>query len=215
MSETTPGSNTPTPFELTHRWATVSQNAITGWLRTGRAALTAFDGTSASSRLESCGTEAIEEGEEELACTDPEWVTERSVESPGDLSVGDFIRFTKTFSDDDVVTFAFSSGDTNRLHLEESYADGTRFGGRILHGTLVAGTISAALARLPGLTVYLSQNLEFHAPVEPGEAVTAEVSIVEALDDNRYRLSTLVSGEDDQTVIDGEAIVLVDEHPDD
>ena len=116
-------------------------------------------------------------------------------------------------ADEDVTAFAAASGDTNPLHLDDVFASQTRFRGRIAHGTLIGGLISAALARLPGLTIYLSQDLEFHNPVRVGDRLTAICEIVEDLGDDQYRLTTRVlDGED--AVIDGEAVVLVDELPD-
>jgi len=139
----------------------------------------------------------------------PEWHVTISEDHPGNLGVGDRIEFTKTISDDDVRQFAAASGDTNPLHLDDEFAEQTRFRGRIAHGTLVGSLISAALARLPGLTIYLSQNLEFLAPVEIGDRVTAECSIAEDLGNNQYRLTTTVTDDDGETVIDGEAVVLI------
>lgn len=149
------------------------------------------------------------------AYSGPEWEFERTVETPEEISVGDTVRFTKTLSDDDVTAFAAASGDTNRLHLEEDFAAASRFGGRIVHGTLVAGLISAALARIPGLTIYLSQDLEFLGPVEIGSSVTAETEVLEDLGDDKYRLRTdVMKTESDETVIEGEAVVLIDALPD-
>lgn len=130
------------------------------------------------------------------------------------VSTGDVIRFSKTISADDVEVFAEASGDTNRLHLEDDYAVETRFDERIAHGTLVAGTISAALARLPGLTVYLSQEVSYLGPVPIGESVTATCRVVEQLKETQFRLETTVIREDGETVIDGEAVVLSDPIPD-
>ena len=126
-----------------------------------------------------------------------------------DVDVGDSITFTKTIHDEDVRRFAASSGDTNPLHLDEDFAEETRFNGRIAHGILVSGTISAALARIPGDVVYLSQDLEFLAPVDIGDRVTADCTIAEDLGNNQYRLTTTVTNEDGDTVIDGEAVVLI------
>lgn len=137
----------------------------------------------------------------------PEWDVE--VEADPRLSVGDAVRFTKTLSEADVERFAAASGDTNPLHLDDERASETRFDGRIVHGTLAAGLISAALARLPGDVVYLSQDLEFRAPVRIGDRITADVEIVEDLGGERFRLRTTVEG-DDGLVIDGEAVVLVE-----
>ena len=126
-----------------------------------------------------------------------------------DVDVGDSITFTKTIHDEDVRRFAASSGDTNPLHLDEDFAEETRFNGRIAHGILVSGTISAALARIPGDVVYLSQDLEFLAPVDIGDRVTADCTIAEDLGNNQYRLTTTVTSDDGDTVIDGEAVVLI------
>ena len=152
--------------------------------------------------------------EPSMAYGDEEWTVERTVEHAEDIGVGDEVRFSKRLTQKDVENFAYASGDTNRLHLDDDFAAKSRFGNRIAHGTLVSGTISSALARLPGLTVYLSQDLRFLKPVDIGERVTAICEIVEDLGGNRYRLTTRVEREDGEAVIDGEAVVLIDDLPD-
>jgi len=143
----------------------------------------------------------------------PEWHAETTAETAEELRVGDRFEFTKTITDDDVRGFAAASGDTNPLHLDDEFAEETRFRGRIAHGTLVGGLISAALARVPGLVIYLSQDLEFHNPVRVDDRITAECEIVEDLGNNQYRLTTRVKDGDD-VAIDGEAVILVDDLPD-
>ncbi len=125
------------------------------------------------------------------------------------LAVGARASLTKTISDADIVKFAEATGDTNPVHLDDAYARGTSFGGRIAHGLLTAGLISAVLAnRLPGPgTVYLSQTLEFKAPVRPGDTVTAEVEVVEVIG-RRARLATRCLLADGTLVLTGEAVVL-------
>jgi len=142
---------------------------------------------------------------------DPDWSFEH--EGDGEVSVGDVVRFRKELSEADVETFAEATGDTNRLHLEEEFAARSRFGGRIAHGVLTAGVISAALARLPGLTVYLSQDLRFLGPVRTGGAVTAVCEVVEDLGKNKFELTTTVYDDDDEVVVDGEAVVTMSEFP--
>lgn len=148
----------------------------------------------------------------ETAYEDPDWEFDYEGD-PDTVDVGDVVRFRKPLSDADVRGFAEASGDTNRLHLDETFAAGTRFGGRIAHGTLVGGTISAALARLPGLTIYLAQDLSYQGPVAIGETVTAVCEVVEAIGGERYRLSTRVVDEDGERAIEGEAVVLIDDLP--
>jgi acyl dehydratase/CBS domain-containing protein len=142
------------------------------------------------------------------------WEFESIGARPDQIDVGDVVRFSKELSASDVETFAEASGDTNRLHLDAEYASGTRFGRRIAHGTLAAGLISAALARLPGLIVYLSQDTSYLGPVGLGDRVTAVCEVVEDLGNERYRLTTSVVTDDGEQVIDGEAVVLADRIPD-
>ncbi len=142
------------------------------------------------------------------------WSFERTADHLEELGVGDTVTFEKRLTEEDVITFAAISGDTNRLHLDEAFAAETRFGERIVHGTLVSGLISSALARLPGLTIYLSQDLEFRGPVGIDDYVSARVEVVEDLGHSQYRLETVIRNEDDDAVvIQGEAVVLIDELP--
>jgi len=128
-----------------------------------------------------------------------------------DLAEGMTAACVKTISEDDVLRFADVSGDRNPLHLDEEFAARSRFSGRIVHGMLGAGLISAALAmRLPGPgAVYVKQSLRFAAPVRVGDEVTARVTVT-AVDRprKRVRLAT-VCRVGETVVIDGEADLLV------
>lgn len=130
-----------------------------------------------------------------------------------EIAVGDSVSYEKRLSKSDVEGFADVTGDTNALHLNESFARRTRFSGRIVHGTLVAGLISAALAAFPGLTIYIEQDLSFRRPARIGASLTAKCAVAEALDDDMFRLVTTVTNEDEQIVIDGTATVLIDDLP--
>ena len=121
-------------------------------------------------------------------------------------SVDDTAHTTLEVTSDRIEAFAEVSGDTNPLHLDKSYAEESIFGGRIAHGMLSAGAISAAIADLPGEIVYVSQDLEFLHPVRPGDTVSVTVTVVEDLDDDKVRVET--SAETSEKVVTGEAIVL-------
>ena len=135
------------------------------------------------------------------------------IADPTSLQEGDSVNFSKEITDDDVRKFAEATSDTNALHLNDAFAEKTRFGHRIVHGTLVSGLISAALACFPGLTIYISQNLEFQQPVDIGETLTARCKIVDELDGARYRLTTRIENDANQIVLDGTATVLIDPIP--
>jgi len=125
-------------------------------------------------------------------------------------SVGDSAAFTKVFSEEDVFLFAGISGDRNPIHVDKGFAAKTRFKERIAHGLLTAGTISAAIGmKLPGPgCLYLSQTLEFKAPVFPGDEITARVEIVEVISEKRLRMKTQCFNQEKVLVIDGEAIIV-------
>jgi acyl dehydratase len=219
----------PTLADVTESWSDASYHVLNSYLEANRALVAALgfpSGTSASTPTPRSAPaarppapepqSAIETAEStpELAGVANDWETERSVETREELGVDEYVRFTKRVTDGDVYAFAGASGDTNRLHLGDEFAAGTRFGGRIAHGTLASGLISAALARLPGLVIYLSQDLEFRAPVGIGDRVAADCEVVEDLGDYRYRLSTAVTDADTgDVVIGGEAVILLDEEP--
>jgi len=135
-----------------------------------------------------------------------------------ELEVGQSAEFTKTISDEDVMLFAKVSGDFNPVHVDEVAAANSRFGSRIAHGLLTAGLISAAIAgKLPGPgSVYLSQTLRFTAPVRIGETVTATVQVIEIVAaKRRVKLSTVCRNQKGETVVDGEALVMVSEESSD
>lgn len=127
-----------------------------------------------------------------------------------ELEVGQAASQTRTVTEADVVMFGGVTGDLNPAHTNEVYAASTPFGGRIAHGMLGAGYISAVLGMtLPGPgTIYLKQTLEFRAPVKMGETITARVEVAEKMPKGRVRLVTTCTNQDDATVITGEALVL-------
>ena len=165
------------------------------------------------SRVEADGGLAAADrpGVNETAYDRADWTFADDGDRPTEIEQGETFEFEKTLSAADVAAFAEASGDTNRLHLDEEFAAETRFGRRIAHGTLAAGVVSAALARLPGTVVYLSQSLSFQGPVDIGETVTATVTAAERLGTDRWRFETALFDADGDRAIDGEATVLIDE----
>jgi len=128
------------------------------------------------------------------------------------LKTGDSASLTKTFSDDDVRSFAEISGDTNPVHLDDDFAAGTRFKRRLLHGMLTAGLISAVLGtKLPGPgSIYLSQSMTFRAPVFINGTITATGTVSRIREDKPIvTLATVCKNQDGEVVLDGEAVLLV------
>ena len=128
-----------------------------------------------------------------------------------EITVGQRAEYSKTITEADVMMFAEVTGDFNPVHTDEAAAAKTRFGGRIAHGMLSAGLISAAIAgKLPGPgSIYLGQTLKFTAPVRLDDTVTTTLEVIELLSKNRVRLSTTCRNQKGETVVEGEATVMV------
>lgn len=124
-----------------------------------------------------------------------------------DLQVGMSASVSKTVTEADIIMFAGVSTDVNPAHIDEEYAKGTQFGGRIAHGMLSASFISAVLAnKLPGAgTIYLGQTLKFKAPVRIGDTVTATVTVKEVVVEKRRCVLDSVCTVGGKTVIEGES----------
>lgn len=128
-----------------------------------------------------------------------------------DLEVGQSDTFTRTVTEDLIVAFAEVSGDNNPVHLDADYAAGTQFGERIAHGMLSAGFVSTVIGtRLPGPgAIYMSQNLQFRAPVKIGDEVTATCTVTDINRERRRVTLETICTVGETAVIKGEALVLV------
>ncbi|HUZ75499.1 MAG TPA: MaoC family dehydratase [Stellaceae bacterium] len=127
-----------------------------------------------------------------------------------DLAMGMTASYRHTITDADVHAFADVTGDHNPLHLDDEFARATRFKGRIVHGMLTASYFSTTLAILPGPgTIYLSQSLNFRAPVRIGDTVEARVTVAEIIADKGRVLLKTECRVGDTIVVDGEAMALV------
>lgn len=142
-------------------------------------------------------------------------IMERKAYCFEDLELGMEASFQKTVSDQDILTFAGVSGDKNPVHLDDTYAGKTMFKGRIAHGMLTASYISAVFGmEMPGPgAIYISQTLNFRAPVRIGDVVTAKVKVVELIGAKRrarFECQCLVAG---KPVLEGEAVLMVPGRP--
>ncbi|GAB6085569.1 MaoC family dehydratase [Alkaliphilus crotonatoxidans] len=128
-----------------------------------------------------------------------------------ELKIGDKGFFEKTITETDVYLYAGISGDLNPAHINESYAQDSLFKERIAHGMLTAGLISAVLGmQLPGPgTIYLGQELKFHAPVKFNDTIQASVEVIEIMaEKNKVKLSTVCKNQRGEVVLSGVATVM-------
>lgn len=128
-----------------------------------------------------------------------------------DLAIGMAAKMARVVTDADVVQFANLSGDHNPVHLDEAYAAGTLFQGRIAHGILTASYISAVLGtKLPGPgAIYISQTLNFRAPVRIGDEVVTQVKIRDLLPHKHRVMLDCACVVGETVVLEGEAVLKV------
>ena len=126
-----------------------------------------------------------------------------------DIKVGMTAAFAKTITEADILLFAGVSGDTNPVHINQVFAEKSRFGGRIAHGMLSASLISTVLGtKLPGPgCIYLSQTLKFVAPVRIGDTVEARVTVDQVIEEKRRFIIKTECRVGDTVVVSGEAMI--------
>ena len=132
------------------------------------------------------------------------------------LNLGDSASVSKTVTETDVYLFAGITGDLNPAHVNEVASSQTMFKGRIAHGMLSAGLISAVLGMyLPGPgTIYLGQELKFTKPVRIGDTITATATITEMIvEKNIIKLETICTNQNGEVVTKGVATVMPPKAP--
>jgi 3-hydroxybutyryl-CoA dehydratase len=126
------------------------------------------------------------------------------------IKEGDKRTLSKTITEQDMRDFATLTGDFNPIHLDDKFAEKTMFKGKIAHGILIAGLISAALSKFPGVIIYLSQNLRFPKPVRAGEVIEATAEVMEKVEErSELKLKTTCRNQRDEIVVEGEAQIMV------
>jgi len=134
-------------------------------------------------------------------------LNKRSIEF---VKVGDKRSASKVITKQDIEIFANLSGDFNPIHMDDDIASRTVFRSRIAHGMLVAGIISAALSKFPGIVIYKSQTMVFLRPVRPGDSIEASAEVTEKTDEtSEVRIKITCQNQHGENVISGEAIIKV------
>ena len=128
-----------------------------------------------------------------------------------DITLRQEAQFSVELTAESIDLFADLSGDINPLHMNEEYAEGTPFGGRIAHGMLGASYISRLIGvHLPGRhALYLSQKLAFKKPLRVGMRllVRGEVTHKTAATKTILIKTEILDEKTGECLIDGEAAV--------
>ena len=96
-----------------------------------------------------------------------------------DLTAGMQAGLTHTVTEQDIELFGQATGDRNPVHFDEAYAKKTVFRGRVAHGALLMGYVSAVIGnQLPGPgTIFMGATVRFKAPVRLGDTVTVTCTV--------------------------------------
>jgi acyl dehydratase len=126
-----------------------------------------------------------------------------------DFKVGQHVASSELIDDKMVRGYADLTGDHNPIHMDEAFAKKTKFGQRIAHGGILFGLASKVLGeKMPGLgTIYMSQLVNFHAPVFINDTVTCVATITALLPKHVAKISTVVTKQDGTVVMDGVSTV--------
>lgn len=124
------------------------------------------------------------------------------------FEVGEEASLKRKVCPEDFFLFSRLFGAESTCHPGAVGLKELAFGSRVSHGMMLGGMISTLLEqKLPGPgAVYLSQSLQFLAPVQPGDQVTATVMVTN-WDARKKRLTmwTEIYNQNGVTLLTGEA----------
>ena len=118
-----------------------------------------------------------------------------------------------TVTERDIALFGEATGDMNPVHFDEAFARKTIFRGRVAHGALSIGFISAIIGtKLPGQgSILLSASITFQGPVRIGETVTT-ICTVRGVEGREAMLDCVCTVEG-RKVIESQVRVLAPKRP--
>jgi len=128
-----------------------------------------------------------------------------------EIKIGMTASYSQTLTDADIKAFSGISGDRNPVHLDEEYAESSRYKKRIAHGMMTASYFSALFGtKIPGEgCVYVAQSLNFKRPIYMGDTVIATVEVTKVdLDRKRVFFKTTCKVKN-KIVTDGEAEIFI------
>lgn len=133
-----------------------------------------------------------------------------------EVKVGDTFSSALTITETHLVLAAGLIGDFHPLHVDQQYAEQTRFGGRVLHGVftgaLVGGPVGAYFAGT-GIA-YLEHNCRFRNPARPGDTLTTTWTISHKTDKPNHEgglvaLTGVCRNQKNEVVVEADAKLLV------
>lgn len=99
------------------------------------------------------------------------------------IKIGDKAELSHNITQKDIDQFVSLTGDDNRLHVDQAFADRTPLKHPVAHGMLGASFISTVIGtKLPGDgALWCAQSLEFRLPVRVGDTITVIAEVVKKI----------------------------------
>ncbi len=129
-----------------------------------------------------------------------------------EIEIGDSREFKITITNSMIDEFAKLSGDFNPLHVDEKYAQTTKFGKRVVHGMLLASFLSQMVGMyLPGKhALYSSQTLEFHNPCFVGNEISVTSKVIDKSQSTKIiKIESKISNEENKLLLYGVGRIVV------
>ena len=129
-----------------------------------------------------------------------------------EIEIGDSREFKITITNSMIDEFAKLSGDFNPLHVDEKYAQTTKFGKRVVHGMLLASFLSQMVGMyLPGKhALYSSQTLEFHNPCFVGNEIIVTSKVIDKSQSTKIiKIESKISNEENKLLLYGVGRIVV------
>ena len=126
------------------------------------------------------------------------------------ITFGESYTAKTKFTTKDVHEFSLISGDTNPIHLDETYAKQTQFGKPVVHGVLPLSLLTSILKQiLPGQgTEVESVRSKFCAPLYVNEPFVATVKVVK-IEGERICCELDCRTDTDKIIIEGQAWMTI------
>jgi len=101
-----------------------------------------------------------------------------------EINIGDRFESAMTVTETHLVLGAGLIGDFNPVHVNQQFAQESRFGSRILHGVITSAIIGGPMGMVfHGTAIaYLEHNCRFLAPVRAGDTLNTTWTLVEKID---------------------------------
>lgn len=101
-----------------------------------------------------------------------------------EIQIGDSASIERVICLKDIETFSNLTGDKNPLHVDQSFAEKSKFGSRVAHGMLTSSFISTLIGvTLPGEgSIITNISLDFRKPVFIDDSLRTTIEVTKKID---------------------------------